>query len=494
MSGGRRPTTVGGDVAADGEERRQDPVVHVPSRMARWAVPLGSLAVAAAVVAATAPGSAGAASASGTARAAPAVGTTSSVALPHGGKASRTATGQRPLGDRSCELAYGATECFNPRDIRRVYGLSPLLRAGDTGRGQTIVIVDAFGSPTVRSDLATFDAAYRLAAPPSLRIESPVGATTFHRGDPAQAGWGVETSLDVEWAHAMAPGAALVLLTTPVDETEGTAGLGDFLRVERYAIDHHLGHVVSQSWAATENTLETPAGRRLVGSFERLYRRAVRDHVTVLGSAGDTGAQNPSNAAATRFYRTPTVNFPASSPYVTAVGGTTLDGVGATWRAERVWHDAAGGGAGGGGVSRLFAEPAWQRGLSGTDQQLLAGHRGLPDVAWNADARTGIFAYYSGSGPATAGYFLTGGTSEGSPQWAGYVADVDQARGSAIGDLNPILYRLARSDFHDVVTGTNAYGGVAGYAAAPGWDAASGLGTPTGPPLTRALVLARRVS
>lgn len=395
--------------------------------------------------------------------------------------------------DRACEADFGVKECYTPAEVRRIYGVSGLLRRGDTGKGETIVIIDSYGSPTIAADLAHFDAAYHLAAPPSLRVLSPLG-TVPYVNNAQQSGWAGETSLDVEWAHAMAPGANLVLMTSPVDETEGTAGLGDFLKLEQYALNHHLGQVISQSWAATENTLETPAGRRLVRAFERFYERAARRHVTVFGSTGDGGSQNPSNAASTRYYHQPTVNFPASSPYVTAVGGTAVEGAGGRWRSETVWNDGRDGGAGGGGISQLFAEPSWQRSLPASVQTELGGHRGLPDVSWNASPNTGIEIYQSFGRAGTAGFALVGGTSEGSPQWAGYIADIDQARGSAIGDLNPILYRLGAAAFHDITVGTNAHGGVPGYSATPGWDAASGLGTPRGAVLTGDLERARRTT
>ena len=142
--------------------------------------------------------------------------------------------------------------------------------------GQTIVIIDSYGSPTIAADLAAFDAGYGLPGPPSFKVLAPLGTVPFDPGTyPDQYSWAAETTLDVEWAHAMAPGAAIVLLTSPVDETEGVQGLPEFLALEKYALDHHLGKIISQSWAATENTLFAdtagPQGPQVIADFSAFY-------------------------------------------------------------------------------------------------------------------------------------------------------------------------------------------------------------------------------
>jgi subtilase family serine protease len=404
-----------------------------------------------------------------------------------------------PPTDAECKSALadeGIRQCFDPSNIRTAYGVDQLISAKDEGRGQTIVIIDSFGSPTIRNDLRTFDRGYKLVGPPSFRVLAPLGTVRFDPDNDTQSGWAAETTLDVEWSHAMAPLARIVLLTSPIAETEGTVGLGDFLELEQYALNHRLGNIITQSWAATENTLETQLGRTLVAKFEDFYARADRQHITVLASAGDTGTQNPSNESGTRSYRQPTVNFPASSPLITSVGGTSLRTArSGRWSSESVWNDGLGGGAGGGGISQLFAEPSYQRSLPSSAQSQLDGHRGVPDISWNANPDTAILIYSSFGGAGSAGYSIIGGTSEGAPQWAGLIADVDQARGNPIGFLNPTLYSLAahnRRVFHDIVKGTNAYGGVRGYSAVAGWDPASGLGTPRSGPdaLVTALIQA----
>ncbi len=299
-------------------------------------------------------------------------------------------------------------------------------------------------------------------------------------------GWAFESTLDVEWAHAMAPGANIVLLTSPVAETEGVQGLPEFLALEKYALDNKLGRIISQSWAATENTLFSVQGMTVISNYQALYARAARENVTVFASTGDTGSANVGLDQVT-YYASPTVNFPASSPLVTAVGGTTLyaDAMG-YYQFESVWNDSAyGAGAGGGGISQVFALPDYQhRALPRAVQAELGGYRGIPDVAYNADdVGSPVLVYLSFLGPAGTGYYLIGGTSCGSPQWAGITADLNQYGHAPLGFLNSKLYALGRLGLfahfgHDVTIGNNAYAGVPGYNATVGWDLSTGWGTP----------------
>ncbi len=217
--------------------------------------------------------------------------------------------------DPFCRRTYGHP-CYSPSELRTAYGVAALTSAGDTGAGQTIVIVDSFGSPDIRSDLQRFDAAHGLPPPPSFTADAPLGTVPFDGSSLPMIVWAEETSLDVEWAHAMAPGAGLVLLTSPVAETGGTTGLPQFLQLEQYALAHHLGDILTQSWGSPENTLTTTAGRQLVSQFDALYRQAAADDVTVLAASGDHGSAQGGGPA-------PSVQFPASSPWVTAVGGTS---------------------------------------------------------------------------------------------------------------------------------------------------------------------------
>jgi subtilase family serine protease len=384
-----------------------------------------------------------------------------------------------PPTDAECRAQYGGP-CYSPQEMQTAYGVSALLADGIDGKGQTILVVDAFGSPTIAADLAQFDKDYGLADPPSFQVLAPLGPVP--PWDPTNndmVGWAFETTLDVEWAHSLAPGANIVLLTTPVSETEGTTGMPEMLAAMTYALDHHLGKIITQSWGATENTLFDAAGKRVLADFEQFYARARAEHVTVFAAAGDNGSSNE-ELDGTTFYPFPTVGYPASSPNVTAVGGTTLTAdTSGNWQSEVVWE---GDGAGGGGVSQYFAEPLWQWTLPESDQRTLAHHRGLPDVSYNADPNSTILVYLSAQGIG-AGYYGIGGTSEGSPQWAGIAADFNQLAGRPLGFLNGKLYTLGALGLlepitHDITVGNNGDNGVPGYNATVGWDLASGWGTP----------------
>ncbi len=382
-----------------------------------------------------------------------------------------------------CLMEYGTT-CYTPQDLQNAYGLGPLLNAGYQGEGETIVIVVSFGSPTLEQDLEAFDAAFGLPDPPSFQVLAPLGAVPFDNTDDDQLGWAAETSLDVQWAHAMAPGAGIVVLTSPVDETQGVHGLPEFLQLEQYALDNHLGQIISQSWGTAENTLFTTDGKNLLNEFEQLYQQAAAQNVTVLAAAGDTGTENVD--VLNINYPFPTVLFPASSPFVTAVGGTTLNlDANGDYQSETVWNDSPSDGASGGGVSQYFGEPVYQWAVGPALQGTLLGHRGVPDIAFNADPNTPVWVYFGFLPDAEENGFLPvgSGTSAAAPPWAGIIADANQLAGRPLGFLNPRLYAIGAAGnqsefFHDITVGNNAYNGLPGYSAIPGWDPASGFGTP----------------
>lgn len=157
--------------------------------------------------------------------------------------------------------------CYSPQIIRKAYGVTPLINSGFTGKGQSIVIIDSYGSPTIRQDLKVFDQGYGLPDPPSFKIVAPLGTINFDPNNLDMVNWAFETTLDVEWSHALAPDANIVLMTSPVSETEGVQGLPEFLFLEKYAVNHNLGKIISQSWGATENTLFNPGGRQILNQF-----------------------------------------------------------------------------------------------------------------------------------------------------------------------------------------------------------------------------------
>jgi subtilase family serine protease len=295
--------------------------------------------------------------------------------------------------DAFCRANFDSP-CYSPQEIRHAYGVDALINRGDQGKGQTIVIIDSYGSPTIASDLQTFDAGYGLPDPPSFKVLSPLGTVPYDPATyPDEPGWAEESTLDVEWSHAMAPKANIVLLTSPVDETEGTVGMPQFDYLINYALDHHLGNVISQSWGATENGLFDPAGEQVISEFNRSYARAAAMGVTAIASTGDAGTANLENDLST-IYPFPTVNFPAASPLIAAIGGTSLFAdTSGDYQSETVWNQ--GNAATGGGISQQFREPFYQAFLPRSVQQELGGNRGIPDVSWNADPGTSIEIYIS---------------------------------------------------------------------------------------------------
>jgi subtilase family serine protease len=369
--------------------------------------------------------------------------------------------------------------CYGPDAIRKAYGINALLNNGFTGKGHTIVIIDAFGSPTVAADLATFDATFGLPDPPSFNVVTMPGTPAFDPTNSDMVNWTGEIALDTQWSHVVAPGANIVLVAAKSDQDS------DLTAALNYALDHHLGDVVSMSFGESEAFLANPSGLDTVAAWQSAFQKARRQHVTVFASAGDWGSTNPmdANGDVLPFQN---VSWPASSSLVTSVGGTNLFFGSAThadpngsYQGEQVWND--GFGAGGGGMSSLVDEPQSQLFAVGSSiNKTLHKHRGIPDVAYNAGVAGGVVAVWGVGGGCC---FIFGGTSAGAPQWAGIIADLNQARGRPMGFLNDRLYLLGglgalRNLFHDVTLGDNSFGGQDGYPALPGYDLSTGWGTP----------------
>src|SRR5467141_4175648 len=419
----------------------------------------------------------------------------------------------QPNGLPLCRSAsLGSIVCYSPSFIKKAYEY-PSTATLD-GTGQTIVIVDAFGSPTVTSDLALFDAVFGIPAPPSFTIfcgnsPTPLDPTTCPvvniNNNPKHGvfSWTIETSLDVQYAHAMAPGANIVL------DVASTSSGNAINNAEAAAIAAFPGAIFSQSFGIPEIFLTGNGNPGQVTQAQNNYANGVAAGDTFFASAGDTGADFGFGVAMS--------NFPASDSHNTAVTGTqglpynatgtltpcltstpfsctsglsayhgpcvlgrtvapncVADGYGG----EQVWNEPSFGVATGGAQSLLFGVPSYQAGLG-------LSSRG-PDVTYNAAIDGGVLTVYSGLGfPAL---FIVGGTSAGSPQWAGIAALANQARASLgkgpIGDLNPVLYSIYHSaryssDFHDITVGNDQLVGTPiGYAAGPGYDVASGIGSP----------------
>ncbi len=185
-------------------------------------------------------------------------------------------------------LANFGIHCYSPAQFEKAYDLGPLHSHGIDGRGQTIAIVDSFGSPTIANDLHVFDQTFGLPDPPSLKIIAPAGPIpAFDPTNSDMVGWAEETTLDVEWSHVFAPGANILVVETPVSETEGVTGFPEIVKAENYVINHNMADVISQSFGATENTFPSKASLlNLRSAFFNAYHHGV----TVLGASGDAGA------------------------------------------------------------------------------------------------------------------------------------------------------------------------------------------------------------
>jgi subtilase family serine protease len=343
---------------------------------------------------------------------------------------------------------------YIPTQIRHAYGFDQVAAVNGaplTGAGQTIAIVDAFYDPNAASDLATFDSTYSLPA-----FNQP-GGPTFQQvsqtgGSPTSltqnSGWGGETVLDIEWAHAIAPSANILLV-----EASSNSNTNLFAAVA-YARSQPGVSVVSMSWGGSEFSSETGAPYTA-----DLSTPSGHAGVAFVASSGDGGAGTI---------------FPAISPRVLSVGGTTLNLSNGNYGSETAWSGS------GGGASKYFSKPSYQTAYSGTQ-------RGGPDVAYDANPNTGFSVYNTYDG----GFEQIGGTSAGAPQWAALIALVDQGR-SILGlgtldgasQLLPAIYAMPSTDFHDITSGSNGTNSTA----STGYDLVTGRGSPLAPLVIRDLI------
>jgi subtilase family serine protease len=408
----------------------------------------------------------------------------------HAGGAAFTAG---PPTTQMCEQQFKIA-CYSPLQVQQAYNTPKLYKQGITGTGQTIVIVDSFGSPTVRADLAKFDKQFGLPAPPHFAIVQPAGQVPAYKPTSNREGWAGETDLDVEYSHAMAPGANILLVETPTSENEGTTGFPQIVKAEKWVINNHYGSVISQSFSATEQTF--PSKQSLL-NLRGAYIDAAQHGVTVLAASGDSGAADV-KFDQTTYYLHPVTSWPDSDPLVTGVGGTQLHepaSAGAPWTST-VWNDTYNAAtqryifgnsgpnplAGGSGKSVIFGRPPYQDGVKG----VVGSQRGVPDISMSGACNGAVDMYQSFKGQ-TAGWYPTCGTSEATPLFAGVVALADQIAGHPLGLINPALYQMSaqhRWGLVDVVKGNNTVSfiqngehTVHGFAARPGYDLASGVGT-----------------
>jgi hypothetical protein len=315
---------------------------------------------------------------------------------------------------------------FSPAQISQAYGLNLI---SNTGAGQSIYIVDAFNDPNISSDLATFDTQWSLPA---------VNLTVHKMSNRVRnnTSWGLEESLDVEWAHSIAPQAKIVLVEATTNSNSNLYAAVDWAT-------NNGAHIVSMSFGGGDSSGDS--------GLDSHFNHA---GVTYLASSGDTGAA---------------VEYPAASPYVVAVGGTslTLD-TNNNYVSETAWS------SGGGGVTANEARPGYQ-----TAYGITSSGRSIPDVAFDADPNTGVYVYdsfISGGG----GWFEVGGTSLSAPSWAGIIALADQGRSTPLTsnnltsrtEYNAATGTVYASNYHDITTGSN------GHAAGTGYDQATGVGSP----------------
>ncbi len=403
---------------------------------------------------------------------------------------------------------------YTPSQIASAYGIDRLRQLGLDGRGQTIAITGAFFSPTIRTDFDAFSRHYGLPRLDGRRYREYVAPGTLrYPNDPAETqSWYIEQSLDIEWAHAVAPRAQIRYVGAAND----ARGLDQALN---YVVDQHLADIVSNSWGLPE----VYASRGEMKAVNAIFQQGVAQGMGIYFASGDNGDDQAATGKLS-------VGFPDSSPWVTSVGGTSLavgeDGA-RLWETgwgttESVWR--AGGWAptapgdflygAGGGVSRVFAQPAYQAGVVPRELSLWQGrpHRAEPDLSMVADPQTGaVFSqsYSLPGGGTTVIDSWIGGTSLATPLTAGLMALADQASGAPHGFINPRLYALAGSSaFHDITPsgGTLAVlrngllpgGGVitrlrgldrdSTLATRVGWDPVTGLGSPAAPELVAALL------
>jgi subtilase family serine protease len=444
-------------------------------------------------------------------------------------------------------VRFAWIHCYTAQQIRAAYGVDRLQNKGD---GQTIVLVDSYGTPTGAQDLQKFHDTFFPSEPnPNFDAVYPYGQPDFKNvgngvsGSAAAEGWAGEATLDIEWAYAIAPHAHIVLLGVPPAETEGVQGFPNLFKAISDAIDRYpAGTVFSQSFGVTEQTFGG-AAQTQTARFDAVYKKAIAKGDTVLASSGDDGATGVAKQhRESATYPYPTVGWPASSPYLTSVGGTQLQ-YGWTWdptsdvaftadgdynpdyfnytdggNTEPVWNESWLPAATGGGPSAIYPRPSWQNGVA---DRIPGDHRGVPDLAWNAAVNGGVLVYTSFFPSVDrVGWHVYGGTSASSPQVGGLVALANEQQRNAgqppLGHLAPLLYKVGSNAaaFRDVVPLVQGsalsgqlvsnrlfdyngdgepvtLGPVPGWPVLTGWDMTTGFGTPKAPGFVAAVRAAR---
>jgi subtilase family serine protease len=352
--------------------------------------------------------------------------------------------------------------------LQRAYDVAPLFANHIDGMGLTIATLVSYGDKGAQSYLDQYDASNGLPAATVQTIE-PAGAVPACTDPGVNTSdcdsWGGETDLDISMIHTLAPGAKILIIATPVSETEGITGFPEMMTAMDYTVANHLANVISMSLGTPEDDFSSTTQLHGLDSH---FKNATDNGVTVLASSGDDGADGLQVDGTTHWGRR-VVSFPADETYVTAVGGTvlSLDGSGNRTRPDVLWSSS------GGGVSHDFGIPAWQQ---STATATGATGRALPDITMEG----------------------TSGTSEASPLMAAIVGLADQSAGRNLGLINPALYAIGAngtgSGVVDVTSGCNSTGTVTGYCAGTGYDIVSGWGTIDAATFVPALVAASNPS
>jgi kumamolisin len=351
--------------------------------------------------------------------------------------------------------AQAAAVSYSPLQVAQAYGFP----SDATGAGQCIGVIELGGGYRA-TDLDSFFRNLGISTPKVTAVSVDGGANS-PTGDPS--GPDGEVELDIEVAGAIAPSAQIAAYFAPNTDQ------GFIDAVTTAVHDATLKpSIVSISWGGPENSW-TEQSRDALNSA---CQDASTMGVTILAASGDDGASDGSTAG------TPTVDFPAASPYVLGCGGTKLTISGTAIGSEQAWNDLSSNeGATGGGVSEVFALPSYQQSAKVPKAPNGFIGRGVPDVAGDADPETGYNVVVDGQ------QTVIGGTSAVAPLWAGLLALINQSLGANVGYVNPLLYSAkVEPTFHDITSGNNG-----DYSAGPGWDACTGLGSPNGAALLTAL-------
>jgi kumamolisin len=357
----------------------------------------------------------------------------------------------RPQLRRHAKAAPEAS--FTPVQVAQAYAFP----SGATGQGQSVGIIELGGGFST-TDLTTYFRALGVSAP-TVTAVSVDGAKNAPGVDKDSDG---EVMLDIEVVGAVAPGVAIAVYFAP----NTSQGFIDAISTAVHDTTHKPS-VVSVSWGESEDAWTQQARTEM----EQVLTEAAGLGVTVTVAAGDNGSTDGVTDGEQH------VDFPASAPHALACGGTSLQASGATISSETVWNDP-GDGATGGGISRQFAVPSYQAKANlPVNVDTKATGRGVPDVCGDADPQTGYVIRVDGAQETI------GGTSAVAPLWAGLTALLNERLGAPLGFAQPLLYPLLGSaSFHDITSGNNG-----SYAAGPGWDACTGLGSPDGTALAAAL-------